>query len=185
MKSSASTSKPFQSRCKGEIPGRGTQKERLSRSELKQAFLTDSDAELFVYLIQCIRFGSWKVRCLNRALVSLASLRLRFSLQSDIQCFVNDRLISRVERKWKYSEFFYHNSVDQAYMTQPKPCFFSSLLGRKRFWDSDDEWLRFRLRLRFQLRPLWFRSRRLCCCWNNPLKTEVLASITESRGEKV
>ena len=61
------------------------------------------------------------------------------SLQSGIQCFVNDRLISRVERKWKYSEFFYHNSVDQAYMTQPKPCFFSSLLGRRRFWDSDDE----------------------------------------------
>ena len=39
-------------------PGPGTRKERLSRSELKQAFLTDSDAELFVYLIQCIRFGS-------------------------------------------------------------------------------------------------------------------------------
>ena len=39
-------------------PGRGTRKERLSRSELKQAFLTDSDAELFVYFIQCIRFGS-------------------------------------------------------------------------------------------------------------------------------
>ena len=27
----------------------------------------DSDAELFMYLIQCIRFGSWKVRRLNRA----------------------------------------------------------------------------------------------------------------------
>ena len=60
MKSSASTPKPFQSRCKGEIPGRGTRKERLSRSELKQAFLTDSDAERFVYLIQCIRFGVMK-----------------------------------------------------------------------------------------------------------------------------
>ena len=33
-------------------------KERLSRSKLKQAFLIDSDTELFMYLIQCIRFGS-------------------------------------------------------------------------------------------------------------------------------
>ena len=30
----------------------------MNRSKLKQAFLTDSDAELFMYLIQCIRFGS-------------------------------------------------------------------------------------------------------------------------------
>ena len=52
MKSSACESKPFQSRSKGEIPGRTRRKERLSRSKLKQAFLTDSDAELFMYLIQ-------------------------------------------------------------------------------------------------------------------------------------
>ena len=58
MKSSASELMPFQSRSKGEIPGRARRKERLSRSKLKQAFLTDSDAELFMYLIQCIRFGS-------------------------------------------------------------------------------------------------------------------------------
>ena len=49
MKSSASESKPFQSCYKGEIPGRAWQKERLSRSKLKQAFLIDSDAELFMY----------------------------------------------------------------------------------------------------------------------------------------
>ena len=67
MKSSASESKSFHSRSKGEIPGRAGRKERLSSSKLKQAFLTDSDAELFMYLIQCIRFGSWKVRRLNRA----------------------------------------------------------------------------------------------------------------------
>ena len=67
MKSSAFYSKPFQSRSKGEIPGRARRKERLSRSKLKEAFLSDSDAELFMYLIQCIRFGSWKVRRLNRA----------------------------------------------------------------------------------------------------------------------
>ena len=60
MKSSASESKPFQSRSKGEIPGRARRKERLSRSKLKQAFLIDSDAELFMYLIKCIRFGSVK-----------------------------------------------------------------------------------------------------------------------------
>ena len=58
MKSSASESKPFQSRSKGEIPGRPRRKERLNRSKLKQAFLNYSDAELFMYLIQCIRFGS-------------------------------------------------------------------------------------------------------------------------------
>ena len=66
MKSSASESKPFQSRSKGEILGQARQKERLSRSELNQAFLTDSDAELFIYLIQFVRFGSWKVRRLTR-----------------------------------------------------------------------------------------------------------------------
>ena len=49
-----------QSRSKGEIPIWARRKERLSRSKLKQAFLIDSDAELFIYLIQCIRFGSWK-----------------------------------------------------------------------------------------------------------------------------
>ena len=55
---SVSESKPFQSCSKGEIHGRAKRKERLSRSKLKQAFLVDSDAERFMYLIQCIRFGS-------------------------------------------------------------------------------------------------------------------------------
>ena len=69
MKSSAaSESKPFQSRSTAEMPGRARRKERLSISKLKQAFPIDSDAELFLYLIQCIRFGSWKVRRLNRVL---------------------------------------------------------------------------------------------------------------------
>ena len=67
MKNSASESKSFQSRSKGEIASRARRKERLSSSKLKQAFLTDSDAELFMYSIQCIRFGSCKVRRLNRA----------------------------------------------------------------------------------------------------------------------
>ena len=58
MKISASESKAFQSRSKGEIPGRAKRKEQLNRSKLKQAFLIDSDAEIFMYLIQCIRFGS-------------------------------------------------------------------------------------------------------------------------------
>ena len=58
MKSSACESKPFQSRSKGEIPDRARRKERLSRSKLKQAILIDSDAELSMYLIQCISFGS-------------------------------------------------------------------------------------------------------------------------------
>ena len=65
MKSSAFESKPFQSRSKGEIPGLARRKERLSRSKLKQTFLIDD--ELFMYLIQCIRFGSWKLRRLKWA----------------------------------------------------------------------------------------------------------------------
>ena len=65
MKSSVSESKPFESRSKGEFPGRARRKKWLSRSKLKQGFLTDSDAELFMYLIQCIlgsaheKFGVW------------------------------------------------------------------------------------------------------------------------------
>ena len=51
MKSLASETKPFQSRCKG---GAGQAK----RTALKQAFLIDSDAELVMYLIQSIRFSS-------------------------------------------------------------------------------------------------------------------------------
>ena len=58
QKSSASESEAFQSRSKGEIPGRAKRKEGLSRSKLKQAFLFDSDAELFKNLVQCIKFGS-------------------------------------------------------------------------------------------------------------------------------
>ena len=41
-----------------DIAGRAKREERLSRSKLKQAFLIDSDAEFFMFLIQCIRFGS-------------------------------------------------------------------------------------------------------------------------------
>ena len=57
-----SESKTFQSPSICKISGRARQKQRLNRSKLKQAFLSDSDAELFLYLRQCIRFGSWKVR---------------------------------------------------------------------------------------------------------------------------
>ena len=42
--------KAVPSRSKGEIAGRARRKERLSRSKLKQALLTDSDAEIFMYL---------------------------------------------------------------------------------------------------------------------------------------
>ena len=41
-------SKLFQRRPKVEFPGRAGREERLSRSKLKQAFLIDSDAKLFV-----------------------------------------------------------------------------------------------------------------------------------------
>ena len=74
MKSSASESKPFQSRSKCEIPGRVRRKERLSRSKLKQAFPIDSNDELFMYLIQCIRFGSLEELRLNGALLYFSSI---------------------------------------------------------------------------------------------------------------
>ena len=70
MKSSASESKPIQKLLQRRNSGARAE-ERLSRSKLKQAFLIDSDAERFMFLIQCIRFGSWKVRRLNQALISI------------------------------------------------------------------------------------------------------------------
>ena len=48
--------KAVPSRSKGEIPGRARRKERLSRSKLKQALQIDLDAEIFMYLIQCIQY---------------------------------------------------------------------------------------------------------------------------------
>ena len=57
MKSSESESKPFQSCSKGEIPGRARRKERLSRSKLKQTFLTDSDDETFHELNSMLLLG--------------------------------------------------------------------------------------------------------------------------------
>ena len=80
MKSSTSESKPFQS-CSGvEIPGQARRKERLSRSKLKEPFLIDSDAELFMYLIQGIRSGSRKDRHLNRALDADIGISKRLTL---------------------------------------------------------------------------------------------------------
>ena len=67
MKSSTSESKPLQSRSKGKIIGQARRKEQLSSSKLKQVFLIDSDAKLFLYLIRCIRLGLWIVRRLNWA----------------------------------------------------------------------------------------------------------------------
>ena len=78
MKISASELKLFQ----GKIPARARRKQRLSRSKLKQVLLINSDAKLSMYLLQCIRFGSWKVRGLNGALIPLTS-RIQY-LQSRI-----------------------------------------------------------------------------------------------------
>ena len=52
MKSSASESKPLRSRSRAEIPGQARQGEGLGRSKLKELFLIDSYAELFMNLIQ-------------------------------------------------------------------------------------------------------------------------------------
>ena len=52
MRSSASDSKARRSKLapKAKFPAGLGEKERLSRSKLKQTFLIDSDAELFMYL---------------------------------------------------------------------------------------------------------------------------------------
>ena len=57
MNSSASESKPLQSRCRVEISSQATREERMGRSKLKEPFLIDSDAELFTNFIRVIRFG--------------------------------------------------------------------------------------------------------------------------------
>ena len=57
MEGSASESKR-QSRCAVEIPGRAWREEQLCRSKLKWAFLFDSDAEFFMYLIQFIELST-------------------------------------------------------------------------------------------------------------------------------
>ena len=59
MKSSASESKLFQSRSKGEIPGRARRKLRTAEPfQIETGVSKLPDAELFMNLIQCIRFGS-------------------------------------------------------------------------------------------------------------------------------
>ena len=80
MKSSASESMLFQSRSgKGDIPDRARRKEHLRRSKLKQAYLIDDlDAELFMYLIQCIR-----VR-LMKSSASESCLSLKFMLTTQL-----------------------------------------------------------------------------------------------------
>ena len=47
----------------------------------KQAFLIDSDAKLFMYLIQCIKFSSWKVQRLNWTLSSQRNLNVWIRLR--------------------------------------------------------------------------------------------------------
>ena len=56
MKSSASESKPFQSRSKGETPGLDRQKNTAEQFQIETGVpIIDSDAEpLCTYLIQCI-----------------------------------------------------------------------------------------------------------------------------------
>ena len=65
MKSSASESKRFQSRSKGEISGRARRKERLSSSKLKQASLIQTQNFLFLWV------PLKKVRSLNQASLGL------------------------------------------------------------------------------------------------------------------
>lgn len=67
MKSSASESKLLQSRSRVTIPGQARRKEWLGPSKLKESFVIDSDVKLFMYVIQGIRFGSWKDRRLKWA----------------------------------------------------------------------------------------------------------------------
>ena len=58
MKSPESKSKLLQSRSTVEISDQARREERLGRFKLKEPFLIDSDAELFMYLNQGIRLCS-------------------------------------------------------------------------------------------------------------------------------
>ena len=58
MKSVAESMLFMQSCSRFKIPGQARKEERLGRSKLKEPFLTDSDAKLFMYLIQGVRFHS-------------------------------------------------------------------------------------------------------------------------------
>ena len=109
MKSSASESKPFQSRSKGEIPGRARRKERLSRSKLKQAFLIDSAAKRFI-LIQCIRFGSRKVRRLNRALLFLIVVIVVDQTQLELLSYFSRDKEKGVQNMFKLAKIEYRIS---------------------------------------------------------------------------
>ena len=91
MKSLASESKPFRRRN-----SRLSQAKRMAVPfQIQIAVLNcSSDAELFIYLIQGIRFGSWKVRHLNWALLSLKKIPfLFFGLQSSQTIAVYQRLL--------------------------------------------------------------------------------------------
>ena len=55
---SSSESKPFQSRFKGEIPGRTRREERLSRSKLKEASLFDLDVERFLNKVRLMKISA-------------------------------------------------------------------------------------------------------------------------------
>ena len=58
MKSSASDSKPFQSRSEGKTPSQAWRKEQLSGVKLNQAFLIDSWRRTFHVLYSMYRSGS-------------------------------------------------------------------------------------------------------------------------------
>ena len=60
MKSSASESKPFQSRSKGETPGLDRQKNKAEQFQIETGVpIIDSDAELFMHLFNSMyRFGT-------------------------------------------------------------------------------------------------------------------------------
>ena len=64
MKSSASESKPFQSRSKGEIPGRARRKERPEPFQIETGVPINWFRR---WTFLSYRFGSWKVRSLNQA----------------------------------------------------------------------------------------------------------------------
>ena len=71
MKSSASESKPFQSRCKGGIPGPGWAKRTPEPFQIVLGVPNWFRRRTFHALNKCIRSGSWKVRRLNRAYMPL------------------------------------------------------------------------------------------------------------------
>ena len=110
MKSSASDSKPFQSRYKGEIPSQAKQNKRLSYVKLNQAFLTDSLRRTFhvlysMYQVRLMKsLASWVVSITSCSPMSYVSPDPNKKSEEFLWVGVGSTLVVRLY-------FFYYRSL--------------------------------------------------------------------------